>query len=553
MELVYLWVEKYKNIENQGFNFSPRFTCKYDKTTQELTIIKNEEHASIFPPNINITAIVGENGSGKSSVFEHINGHYTNQRNKTLLYSTSGKIIILALFNGNRICDFIEVGKKYVVEKIGYNAEAFEIIKDSMLFITNDYSSNSHHKSFTSLSIDNNINENLQLAINLIKNSQIKLPFIIPKSLFLGLHGIGRVMEDLAKSISYYLQKYEIESDFIENNLFDEDTKEYRIKRLNFYLLAVSVHSINNDLGNAYYWIVDQCNSKNPQNIDELISIYKNYLQFKENGQEKLSRVDVFIKQVEKFFVFENSFILRADIKSIPSDFIENYTAIISNEQGGFRQNYQILEFNFSDGFSSGEEQFLFLFSQIYGYIQKKKMLFIDEVELYFHPNWQRKYIYYLTEFLNKNFLNKQLNIYLATHSPFILSDLPKENVIFLEKGKQVYPFKDSEQTFGANIHTLLSHGFFMKDGLMGEFAKEKINEVIKFIKNEDSAIQSDEEAENIIKIIGEPVLKSTLKTMLDEKKYKNESKIDKLKRQQKEITKAIEKEEREAKKNEES
>ena len=27
MELVYLWVEKYKNIEKQEFNFSPRFEC----------------------------------------------------------------------------------------------------------------------------------------------------------------------------------------------------------------------------------------------------------------------------------------------------------------------------------------------------------------------------------------------------------------------------------------------------------------------------------------------------------------------------------------------
>jgi predicted ATP-binding protein involved in virulence len=40
MELVYLWVEEYKNIKKQVF----------------------------FPDNINITAIVGENGSGKSTV-----------------------------------------------------------------------------------------------------------------------------------------------------------------------------------------------------------------------------------------------------------------------------------------------------------------------------------------------------------------------------------------------------------------------------------------------------------------------------------------------------
>jgi hypothetical protein len=30
MELVYLWVEDYKNIKKQGFNFSPRFECEFN-------------------------------------------------------------------------------------------------------------------------------------------------------------------------------------------------------------------------------------------------------------------------------------------------------------------------------------------------------------------------------------------------------------------------------------------------------------------------------------------------------------------------------------------
>jgi len=42
MELVYLWVEDYKNIKKQGFNFSPRFKCEYDEESKNLTIDEKE-------------------------------------------------------------------------------------------------------------------------------------------------------------------------------------------------------------------------------------------------------------------------------------------------------------------------------------------------------------------------------------------------------------------------------------------------------------------------------------------------------------------------------
>jgi len=32
MQLVYLWVAEYKNIKNQGFNFSPDFECVHDES-----------------------------------------------------------------------------------------------------------------------------------------------------------------------------------------------------------------------------------------------------------------------------------------------------------------------------------------------------------------------------------------------------------------------------------------------------------------------------------------------------------------------------------------
>ncbi len=116
--------------------------------------------------------------------------------------------------------------------------------------------------------------------------------------------------------------------------------------------------------------------------------------------------------------------------------------------------------------------------------------LIYDEIEMHLHPNYQRKYlknillsIKQLSENINfKKFnVNSKFNLLLATHSPFILSDIPSQNVLKLKDGKPVAG--DSINSFGANIHDLLADEFFLDKGFMGEFAKEKINSLIKFLQ----------------------------------------------------------------------
>jgi len=66
-----------------------------------------------------------------------------------------------------------------------------------------------------------------------------------------------------------------------------------------------------------------------------------------------------------------------------------------------------------------------------------------------------------------------------------------------------------------------------MENGLIGKFAENKINQVIKYLNRDESEIKTDEEAQRIINIIGEPILKKELQRMLDSKKLEKVNNID--------------------------
>ena len=147
---------------------------------------------------------------------------------------------------------------------------------------------------------------------------------------------------------------------------------------------------------------------------------------------------------------------------------------------------------------------------KIYKY--KHVNLFFEEVELYFHPEFQRKFIHYLLKSISKIELKEieSINMCFVTHSPFILSDIPKENVLFLEDGKSKRCMVDD--TFGANIYDLLNNGFFLKK-YSGDFALGKIEELIKEVNSItlDATNLQIEDMEKRIQFVGEPFIRDQL------------------------------------------
>jgi len=183
----------------------------------------------------------------------------------------------------------------------------------------------------------------------------------------------------------------------------------------------------------------------------------------------------------------------------------------------------------------------------------KNVNIIFEEIELYFHPDMQRTFVKFMYDSIRSVLLQNidSINIILVTHSPFILSDIPNTNILYLDIKKQenevyrAYPINKKANTFGANIHKLLSDSFFMDKGYMGEFAKGKINRVISFIEDGISSdIEEIEEIQSIISLIGEPVIKNRLEKLYNEKypafSIMEKSYEDKLK-QQREILKQLE------------
>lgn len=197
---------------------------------------------------------------------------------------------------------------------------------------------------------------------------------------------------------------------------------------------------------------------------------------------------------------------------------------------------------------SSGERQRLYCLSSVLynlrnldsiasGNIQYRYVnLIFEEIELYFHPAYQQSFIKFLLEQIAALGLShiKGINICFVTHSPFILSDIPRSNVIFLEDGEPVEHMQ--ENTFGANIHALLQHGFLLEGVTMGTFAKDKINQLFgKLHKGEVT-----EEMYQEILLVGEPYIRSQLLKLYHDLVGDNSLRIKMLEEQIKELRRMI-------------
>jgi hypothetical protein len=99
-----------------------------------------------------------------------------------------------------------------------------------------------------------------------------------------------------------------------------------------------------------------------------------------------------------------------------------------------------------------------------------------------------------------------------STHSPFILSDIPIQNILGMYEGKPT-KLRNIHDTFCANVYDILASGFFMKR-FVGEFAEKKVDEMIGMLKT--NGHENVEELKKTIPLIGDEFIRINLNRMLE-------------------------------------
>lgn len=242
-------------------------------------------------------------------------------------------------------------------------------------------------------------------------------------------------------------------------------------------------------------------------------------------------------------------------------NFIDAYNKVL-----GLTSNYvyrlDLLSIKSTYPLSSGEKALLNFFSRLNSRIDILKnsihpifnyyLLLLDEPELGYHPIWKRKFIDAITKSIpilfeklvpNRNLFDEdsqnlsplKTQIIFTTHDPLTLSDIPVNNVVFLDKNIDSNRsfIVDNRQhqdllTFGANVHDLLAHSFFLENGFMGEYAQKTITDLITFLTNQSEEVDSEkiilrrnltsEMAQKFINIIDEPLIKERIQQLYNQK-----------------------------------
>ncbi|HDR4881559.1 AAA family ATPase [Bacillus cereus] len=610
MELLYVWIDSFQEglIEEQGFNFDNRFKyhLKYNEGNGkfELGIKPNHNYLEDFfqPENNNleqlatiknVTAIVGQNGAGKSSIVDFLKDNFGADDLREYEDESERYLYILREYKNSRMEHYICFSKEMKIDiKVDNETSYFyEIrigsglprnLKDTtLIYFSNVFDNKNEYSNESMVNISTNhlagnfynyqsnyiegegssfkfqeVKRQIRF-IQAVKSElkQFELPFKVPNQIdltFIGIENYRKRNNLEERNIMGAISEVGL---YIMRRGFQLPVGEEEKKIIIGFTKCILNHLVR-ELGDMKFRRIidfpfslfqDENNESDERNKNDFIRLVRGIRRFSrvirkrnEGGNEladMLKDLTIFMLMFYRSYRFRVEFNKKSIYKisfaleELNGGELEEFIDLYEN----CYLNHEFINFSWRN-LSSGQKALINIYSRFYFVSNRWELtenptndliIFIDEGEVYLHPHWQGKLLNSLIEYFPVVFGNRSeeeqrnIQLILTSNSPFMLSDLPGTNIIFLKKEGEktvvIGGLDEYNQTFAANIHSLLAHSFFMEDGVTGAFAKRKINEIVHLLVkgNINRILQNEQKIERTINLIGEPVIRNKLSQML--------------------------------------
>ncbi|WP_179877599.1 AAA family ATPase [Bacillus cereus] len=437
--------------------------------------------------NMNLTIIIGENGTAKTTIFEAIIGCFLNREHFNQIgsvdYSYGGKDFIS---NENKA----PIPKKIIISTYTPIDKLEEVTKEL-----------EHNKELRKTNIDR---INLQhIATRILKhyvfdgkediNSIFDYVGYRGPDLHLEVNSskLGSISEVANKAVMRLLDNYEDVSYLFEDKYKKNDINDvidYYQKELNLFKenLEKKGHKIgvrvNLKRGKASKFTSYLIRHKDEEERKlEICSLELLFVLYKMKVLLNLAKPSYSFDRKKQFFLPIDTFnlyhggaeALRKDLK-----LLEICSTSLWKEFWIVTENNKLP----LSMLSSGELSLFLRIFDLYDYVEHDSIILIDEPETHLHPKWIKGYVKILNELLGK----KRCHVIIATHSPLIVSDVPKNSIVALKNyGGFIEQVKIRERTLGLNYDEILSEVFGLDD--------DKGNMIHEYAKVIEKALENDE------------------------------------------------------------
>ena len=494
MKVCYLWVDRFRNFENQGFNFASDVKFHYDGRSGRLTKTNLDPlPKDFFVPSdpeynhslnegrfVDVTGLIGRNGGGKSNVLDALlksikGAKSTMPTDFLLVLEDEGVYKYYVSFDSNPNLRLEDNSEAQIFDYEGsikglkavFFSNVYDGRENQFSSSISDISTNKRARRLSYYRIGENSDFEKQIrfieskhfdhlnidtpqkaqfrsrALNRWNSHRVHQMFSDSYDKFRNHQSDfrKRLYDMIPRNRFFALIKYSFilsVFDLLQESLSDRklDFGRELVERLS---LEIRGKRTDETLDNTLHWLEDVFIS-NSLAIEEHIS--------RSRSRRNSERDNINIMRGQFDFLINMQFNfddIKVDVEVEGSRSSRNEWFYVSYRDKlsisfihEFSKLFRFDPFFATDwiGLSSGHKAYLNMFASIFNELRLSRsenlLLCIDEGDLYLHPKWQTEFFNKLLEILPQIF-SKNIQLIITSHSPFILSDLPNQCVTIVE------------------------------------------------------------------------------------------------------------------------